>query len=179
MKLDFSITGFEKGEYESCTFHSCNFSEVDLTRIVFVDCLFVDCNLSLVKTTNLVLRRVQFKGCKMLGFHFEHCNGLLLSVGFEKCMLNLSTFYRLSLKKTKFVDCALQEVDFTECDLTDSKFDGCDLSMAIFRSTNLEKADFRSSYNYAIDPGFNTIKKAKFSLSGLPGLLDQYDLEIE
>ncbi|MEI6884575.1 MAG: hypothetical protein WCO02_08810 [Bacteroidota bacterium] len=39
--------------------------------------------------------------------------------------------------------------------------------------------DFRSSFNYSIDPGMNRMKKAKFSLAGLVGLLDQYDIEVE
>jgi len=30
-----------------------------------------------------------------------------------------------------------------------------------------------------IDPEVNRIKKAKFSVSGVPGLLNKYDIEIE
>jgi len=43
----------------------------------------------------------------------------------------------------------------------------------------LEKADFREATNYFIDPEKNRIKKAKFSLNGLPGLLIPYDIIIE
>jgi fluoroquinolone resistance protein len=43
----------------------------------------------------------------------------------------------------------------------------------------LEKADFRTAYNYSIDPEKNRIKKAKFSIFGVTGLLDKYDIEIE
>jgi fluoroquinolone resistance protein len=48
-----------------------------------------------------------------------------------------------------------------------------------FDRTNLEKADFRTSFNYSISPESNRIKKARFSLSGIAGLLDGYDIEIE
>jgi uncharacterized protein YjbI with pentapeptide repeats len=63
--------------------------------------------------------------------------------------------------------------------LTSSVFDNCDLARATFDQTILEKADFRTSYNYSIHPETNRIKKAKFSLSGIGGLLDRYDIEID
>jgi hypothetical protein len=47
-----------------------------------------------------------------------------------------------------------------------------------FENTNLEKADFGTAYNYSINPNLNRIKKAKFSLPAVTGLLDQYDIEI-
>jgi len=50
---------------------------------------------------------------------------------------------------------------------------------AIFSHTNLERADLRTSYNFTIDPEMNRIRKAKFSLNNLPGLLDKYELDIK
>ena len=58
-------------------------------------------------------------------------------------------------------------------------FDNCNLLQAIFDHTVLEKADFRTSYNYSIDPEINRMKKARFSISGISGLLDKYDIDIE
>jgi fluoroquinolone resistance protein len=58
-------------------------------------------------------------------------------------------------------------------------FDNCDLKNAAFDQTILEKADFRTAFNYSIDPDNNKIKKAKFSISGLTGLLEKYNIEIE
>jgi uncharacterized protein YjbI with pentapeptide repeats len=124
------------------------------------------------------LRNIAFKECKLLGLHFEHCNGFLFSADFEDCTLHLSSFYKLSLKKTRFKNCNLQEVDFAECDLSSSIFDNCDLARAKFERTILKKADFRTSYNYSIDPEKNRIAKAKFSITGIVGLLDKYDIEV-
>jgi fluoroquinolone resistance protein len=70
-------------------------------------------------------------------------------------------------------------VDFSDCDLTSVIFDNCDLSGTVFKNTLLEKADFRSSFGYSIDPQINRIKKAKFSSSGLAGLLEKYDIDID
>ena len=111
--------------------------------------------------------------------HFENCDQFLFEVDFVNCILNLSSFYKLKLKKTRFKDSNLSEVDFTETDLASSLFDNCDLAGARFERTILEKADLRTSRNYSIDPELNKIKKAKFSAHGITGLLDKYDIEIE
>ncbi len=73
----------------------------------------------------------------------------------------------------------MQEVDFVEANLSGIKFIECDLLGAIFENTNLERTDFRTAYNYTLDPGQNRIRKTKFSLQGLPGLLTKFDMEIE
>ena len=72
-----------------------------------------------------------------------------------------------------------EKADFTESNLSNAVFEQCDLSRAMFIHTNLEKTDFRSSFNYSFDPGMNRMKKAKFALAGVVGLLDQYDIEVE
>jgi len=50
---------------------------------------------------------------------------------------------------------------------------------ATFDKATLEKADFRTAINYSIDPTNNRIKKAKFSLLGVVGLLDKFDISID
>jgi uncharacterized protein YjbI with pentapeptide repeats len=85
----------------------------------------------------------------------------------------------LKLKKPRFKNSDLSEVDFTEADLTSSLFQNCDLEGARFEKTILEKADLRTSRNYSIDPEINKIKKARFSIYGIAGLLNKYDIEIE
>jgi uncharacterized protein YjbI with pentapeptide repeats len=85
----------------------------------------------------------------------------------------------LKVKGTAFKDCKLQEVDFVESDLTNVRFENCDLTMASFENTILTGTDLRTASNYSIDPEKNKIKKAKFSLAGVVGLLDKYDIIIE
>jgi uncharacterized protein YjbI with pentapeptide repeats len=107
------------------------------------------------------------------------CNGFGLSFSFDGCTLDHSVFFRTKLKNTVFKNSSLQETDFAESDLTSALFDNCNLTQAVFDGTILEKADFRTSYGYSINPETNRIKKAKFSISGISGLLDRYDIEIE
>lgn len=167
------------GKYDHCTFTNSNLSKLDLFNFQFIDCVFEHCDLSLANIANTAFREVQFKHCKLLGLHFEDANPILFAVRFDACQLNLSSFYQRALKNTPFKDCSLQEVDFTEADLTNARFDNCDLSGAIFEHTNLEKADFRTAYHYSIHPEVNKIKKAKFSIVGIVGLLEKYDIEVE
>jgi uncharacterized protein YjbI with pentapeptide repeats len=115
----------------------------------------------------------------MLGLFFEHCNPFGLTVSFENCTLTHSSFHGVRLKKTTFKNSNLQNVDFTESDLSNAIFDNCDLTDAIFKSSVLERADFLSSFGYSIDPQINKIRRAKFPLSGLPGLLGKFDLDID
>ena len=166
------------GEYEHCVFKNCTFESADFQNFQFVDCTFEACNLSLVKISGASLQKVHFKDCKMQGLRFEACNPFLFEVSFESCLLNLSSFYQIKGKKTKFVGCTLHEVDFTEADFSEATFDDCDLSGALFDQTNLSKADFRSAFNYVIHPSINQIKKAKFSPDGLAGLLQGFGIHI-
>lgn len=178
-KIDFTGSPLQLANYEGCTFLNCNFSNTNLSEISFAECEFKGCNLSTCKLGKTALKDVKFIECKMLGLRFEDCSNFLFEVNFDSCVLNLSTFYAMKIKKTRFKNCTLHETDFTETDLSAAIFDKCDLSRAIFANTILEKADLRTAYNYSIDPELNHLKKAKFSLTGVAGLLDKYDIELE
>ena len=103
----------------------------------------------------------------------------MLELDFDSCMLKLSLFSGLKLKNTRFRNCDMQEADFSEADLSGAQFDGSDLLQAIFFHTNLETADLRSAFNYSINPETNRLRKAKFSIPGVTGLLDTYGIIIE
>lgn len=77
-----------------------------------------------------------------------------------------------------FIKCSMVEADFTDANLIKGNFEGCDLSRATFSNTNLQSADFRTAINYSIDPETNKISKAKFSIVGVLGLLDKYDIKV-
>jgi len=177
--IDFTKKHLEIGDYEYCTFVNCTFSDIDLSEISFIECEFKDCNLSLAKLHNTMFRETLFKNCKLLGLRFEHCNKYFFEINFEACILNLSSFYQLDLTRMKFTDCSLHDVDFSESNLNGIGFFDCDLNGAIFDETNIEKVDFRTAVNYSIDPENNVVEKAKFSQSGIVGLLIKYNIEIE
>jgi len=177
-KKDYTIHGFSKGDYDNCRWVNCDFSKVNLSGIRFIECSFTDCNLSMMAVGGTVFNDVQFSGCKMIGVNFDSANDVLFSAAFNTCILDFSIFYKRNLKNSSFSNCQFRETDFSEADLSSLKFPGCDFHQAKFDNTNLEKADLSTAINYSIDPTNNKVKKATFSLDGLPGLLDRFDITI-
>ena len=173
------MNSISKGEYDNCKFTDCDFSNVNLSNIVFVESEFVNCNFSMAKIKNTALKDVRFINCKLLGLIFNDCDSFLLMLYFEDCHINFASFFKLILKNTDFKNCNLQEADFTDADLSNSTFDNCNLERTIFVNTNLEKTDFTTSHNYSFDPEINKIKKAKFTQFGVLGLLDKFDITIK
>ena len=177
--IDFTQEVLPTGDYENCRFIQCDFSSIDLSDRKFADCEFTACNLSLAKLNRTAFRDIIFKECKMLGLQFDRCSQFGLAFTLDHCNLNHSSFYQTVLKKSRWSNSQFHEADFTECDLSGGIFDECDFLHAHFEKTILEKADLRTSLHYSIHPALNRIKKAKFSLSAITGLLDQYDIEID
>ena len=177
--IDYSGKKSSKLEFANCIFNNCNFSKADLSNDDFMDCHFKGCNFSLAVMENTGIKNSQFTGCKLMGIDFSRCNNFNFSASFENCPLDYCSFFRKKMKKTSFIDCSLKETDFTETDLSMAIFKNCDLLNACFMHSVLEKTDFRTAKNYVLDPEMNKIKKAKFSLAGIAGLLAKYDIDIE
>lgn len=178
-KISYANKAISGREFEACTFTNCDFSESNFSGNDFIDCRFEDCNLSMMRLAHTGLKEVDFYSCKILGVDFSPCNEFLFSVNFSNCILDFTSFFRKKLRKTTFHGCSIKEANFTQADLTGSAFSDCDLSLTVFEQANLEKVDFRTASNFSIDPDLNRIKKAMFSLHGLPGLLHKFDIAIE
>lgn len=168
-----------KGEFVHCNFNNCDFTSFDLGKWELEDCVFTQCNFTMAQVRKTKMRDVRFKNCKLMGLDFSGCDEFLFSVSFENCQLDYASFFGRKMKKTKFISCSMRETNLEEADFSQAIFDHCDLLAASFVQTNLEQADLRTALNYGIDPEQNKIKKAKFSVQGLPGLLTKYDIEIE
>ena len=177
--INFKVSKLPNGEYEYCKFINCDFSNSTLSYNKFIECEFINCNLSMTELFETSFRNTSFKDSKMIGLKFDNCNEFALDFSFENCILDYSSFYKMEIKKTSFKNSQLHEVDFTECNLQGSLLDNCDLNMARFVDSIIEHVDFTTAYNYSIDLELNKIKKAKFSLMGLSGLLDKYDIDIK
>lgn len=174
----FDIKALERAEYIECTFTNCDLSDLNLSNYSFKECEFTECNLSNIQVEHTSFKEVFFDSCKLIGIQFELCNPFLLKLGFERSLLDYSSFYQLTLTKTNFKGCSLIEVDFSQAILTQSIFDHCNLSLSKFENTNLEKVNFVTSVNYSINPSKNNIKKASFSKDELAGLLTDFDIVI-
>ncbi|GAB3989251.1 hypothetical protein GCM10028807_13750 [Spirosoma daeguense] len=164
-------------------FEQCIFKKLDLSRIAFYDssfinCRFEDCVLANVELGNTKLYDVTFVNSKLPHVDFGVCNPFGFHVDFQSCQLDYSVFLNRKMKKTKFINCSLKEAFFIKCELIGSVFDNCDLELTRFENNDLTQVDFSSSYNLEMNPEDNKVKKAKFSLHNLPGLLTKYGLVI-
>lgn len=177
-KLDLSVKPLQKGTYEYCTFKACNLEKADLAHINFTECEFIDCNLSMANISDAKFQNIKFSGCKMLGLRFDQSNKFGFEVSFYTCILDHASFFDTRATNSVFKESSLVSVDFTGCDLTSSVFLKSNLLNAVFERTNLSKADLREAENFNIDPEQNQLKKARFSLDGLSGLLHKYDIVI-
>ncbi len=178
-KVVFINARINNREFEDCIFKNCDFSNTDFAETTFMDCEFIDCNLSLAKMSNTSLKKVDFKNCKLLGILFHETAEFLFSVHFQDCILDYASFANKKMPKTHFINASLKETNFIGSNLTSSVFENCNLDGTIFNDTILKLSDFITSYNYKIDPEFNTLQKAKFSNQGIAGLLEKYDIIIE
>jgi fluoroquinolone resistance protein len=166
-------------EYSDCTFVRRDFMNRQFHSARLEDCTFDVCNLSMVKFDNAILNRVHFRKCKIVGVDFAKCSKMAFSLAFEECILDYALFRKNNLKNFVFKDCRMQGTNFIESNLSAAKFFRCDLEKAVFEGSNLEKADFISSWNYSINPETNKLKKTKFSLPHVIGLLGNLDIIIE
>jgi uncharacterized protein YjbI with pentapeptide repeats len=166
-------------EFDHCTFVNCDFSNGKLAGCKLISCSFTNCNLSMTKLTGCQMNDITFTDCKLLGVNFSECVDFLFIVQFERCVLDYASFVKKKMVKTLFSGSSLRSVDLTECDLTKSKFIDTDLLNAQFHHTTLKEADLLTATGYSIDPETNNIRKAKFSLHSVSGLLHKYDIIIE
>lgn len=102
--INFKHQKFDKerlpaGEYENCSFSHCVFSKANLSNHRFSACSFNNCDISMAELKSTVIRDVNFKDCKMLGLRFDECSSFIITMNFENCTLNFSSFFKLKLKK--------------------------------------------------------------------------------
>lgn len=167
-----------EGLYEACEFKGLSLEGIRLAGLRFEDCSFLDCDLSGCDTHQTAFRNCAFNGCKLLGFRFDRCNPLGLSLVFERCILDRAVFTGLTLTGLQLNRCSVQEVDFVNAKLKNAQFTACDLQGSLFVDTLLDGADFSTAFNYRFKPEENSLIKTYFSADGLAGLLGHHGLVI-
>ena len=177
-QINYTETDFPKGEYVHCTFKFCQFTGIDLSDCLFENCEFDQCEISNVNLQKTLIQQCTFRQSRMMGLHFEDCNNILLSFDFYECNLELSSFFGIKGKGTKFRDCNLQSVDFTNARLSETDFSGSNLEDATFENTVLKNADLSYASNFRIDPIQNSISGAVFSRYGIEGILNRFGIHI-
>lgn len=164
-------------EFYRCRFEKCNLSRVYFMDCRFEDCAFDNCDLSLMKPNRSEFIDVKFSDSKLIGINWTEAKSPL-RFSFNRCKLNDSVFFGLELRSTVIENCTANRADFEAADLSKSKCCNTDFQESRFKDTNLSSADFSGARNYNIDPNFNRIKKAVFSIPEVLTLLQSFDIII-
>jgi fluoroquinolone resistance protein len=183
-KLSEQGVRFTSIEFTNCEFDRCSLGECVFYRCSFTHCRFHNCDLGVIQVPNSRFLEVEFSDCRVTGVDWTRAGDttlskLPLSVGFQRCLIDYSTFFGLQLKGSRFVECTAHEADFSEADLTEADCQKSDFAGSKFLHTNLTKANFVGAFNYGINPAANTVKQARFSLPEAVSLLSGFDLVIE
>ncbi len=164
--------------FEECEFKNCTFIETNFVKCKFLNCQFADCVLSAVKPLNSRFAGVAFRRSKTIGFDWPKAMKVE-KLEFENCQINYSNFRLVKIAKIKILDCEAKEVDFIETDMSGGDFRNTDFERSVFFKTNLTGADFRGARNYKIDARNNVVKKARFSVPEVLGLLSGLEIFID
>jgi fluoroquinolone resistance protein len=180
--LDLVETQWSAKEFDDCTFQDCDFTDASFRNCKFIDCHFIRCNLTLVKLAFSQFRDVIFDGCKVIGVDWTRVSWPRLAfnapVKFTQCILNNSSFFRLSLPALVLEECKAHDVDFREGNFSEANFTLTDFTHSLFGKTNLSQADFTDAVNYHIDVYQNDIKGAKFCRLEAVHLLESLGIEL-
>jgi fluoroquinolone resistance protein len=176
-QVSLSKASIERSEFQGCEFTRCDLSQAVLSECRFDDCTFKSCDLSLIKPQDTYFRNCHFVGCKLIGINWTEA-AKSFSADFKDCMMHLSSFSGMNLKKGKIINCIATEVSFAESNMTECDCRMTDFSGSIFLRTNLTKANFSDAQHYLIDVRTNTVTKAKFSIPEAISLLETIGIVI-
>lgn len=169
-------------EFEECQFSDCDFSGTTFEKCKFLNCLFERCNLSLVGFLHSRLFDVKYQDSKLVGIDWTRADWaayhLDFELSFQRCILNDSSFFGLTLNNLVLDECKLHDVDFREGDFRDSSMTYSDFAHSIFMRTNLQRVDFSESTGFAINVLENQVKEAKFSRYEALSLLESLGIEL-
>lgn len=184
VKLAEQAVRFSSIEFSDCEFSGCSFSRCSFYRCRFSNCRFRNCDLGVIEVPNSRFVDVAFSDCRVTGVDWTRAGDvtdsrLPLSISFERCVIDYSTFFGLQLKGSRLAECTVHEADFSEADLSEADCRKSDFTGSKFLHTNLTKADFTLATNYSINPAANIVKKARFSLPEAVSLLNGFDVVIE
>ncbi|MFY0664993.1 MAG: pentapeptide repeat-containing protein [Natronospirillum sp.] len=181
-KLELPEESYTDIEFEDCQFSDCDFSGASFRGCKFVNCEFERCNLSLINLSNSSLFGVTFRESKLVGVDWTKATWAIYRVDFElkfeRCILNDSSFFGLTLHELVLDECKLQDVDFREGNFSKSTMTYCDFTSSVFMRTNLQKVDFSESTAYGINVLENDVKGAKFSRYEALSLLEYLGVEL-
>ncbi|MBI9018428.1 MAG: pentapeptide repeat-containing protein [Phycisphaerae bacterium] len=166
-------------DFTDCVFDKCSFYESVFKDCRFENCIFKNCEMSGIKVTDSIFVEASFEFCKIIGVDWTtKATSVFSKLKFSDSNISYCSFVGLKLMEMETLRCRANDIDFSDCNLSNANFDGTDLAMTRFGNTNLTGANFSGAFNYAIDPRFNKVKRAVFSMPEAASLLDGFGIVI-
>jgi fluoroquinolone resistance protein len=169
---------YSSTEFVNCDFKSLDLSEMSLKYSKFIECGFEKCNISNASLIGSTFRDVTFKNCKLLGLNWSDTVSTF-ELGFSDSLLDFNIFEELDLRGMIAKNCSLKEVEFAQCKLQKSDFTNSNFEGSNFRECDLSNSCFREAKSYYIDPEFNVIVNAKFSMPEAMIFFDSLKIKVE
>lgn len=146
-------------DFTHCTFRNAKLASSSWEKCVFEDCRFEGCDLSNFDPKKMVLRGVEFVGCKLIGVTWTAVASEPM-VTFTECAMRYQSWVGTKLRSTLFKGCSIVESTFVEVDLARAKFIDCDLGQTQFERCDLGGTDFSSARGVYFDVAKNRAKGA-------------------
>jgi uncharacterized protein YjbI with pentapeptide repeats len=182
LDCDFSQQSADDLLFEHAYCKRVSFNQTSLTLAQLFDVRLESCDLAGAEWEKAHLRRVEFSGCRLVGFRLSDAS--LEDIHISKCNAELARFWSCSFKAARFDHCVLREASFADSDLSGVVFRDCDLSQADLRNTKLKHADLRGSTITGVQVGVKELQGAivtpiqAIQLAGLLGVTVQEQDEL-
>ena len=169
-------------QFYDCCFTDCSFSATKFRSCRFVDCTFEGCDLSSINFEGSTFSNTNFENSKLIGVNWTIASWSKPVLGspirFNKCVVDFSNFFGLSLHDIWFRESSVKDVEFSEADLTGGDFTNAILTKSRFSKSNLTRANFQGATEYSIDVTNNKITNARFSFPEAIALLQGLEIEL-
>jgi uncharacterized protein YjbI with pentapeptide repeats len=142
-RADFSGQSASDVRLEQCRLAHVDLTSTDLSRALLRDAVIVAGSWANVRTQEMRLRRVAFKGVRMTGANLSSAS--LEDVSFSDCRIDLGSFRFAKLTRVCFQRCRLDEIDFCGAELLSVTFIDCALIKAMWADATLTRCEMRGS----------------------------------
>lgn len=137
--------------------HTC-LAEAELGSVVWRDVRLVNCDLANLKAKRMVLERVEFIDCRLMGLSaaaLDASDVLILNSDARYASLQEARF-----RNSEFEGSNWQDSDLRSADLSGTVMRTCDLARADLQGATLRETDFRTSHVEEMKVGLNDLRGA-------------------
>ena len=164
-------------EFSRCCFRLVTFHPSSVECLHFTDCLFEKCDLSGLRLTGGVFRRVRFDGCRCMGLSLERAD--LRDVSFADCVLNYLSLTACKLRDVAFSRCQMENAMLYACRQEGLILDTCGMTCAEIVETKLAGVDLSNCEIGGLRASIQCLEGAQASLMQAPTLLSLCGIRIK